>query len=878
MKRLSCILTLILLSLSSPPLWSLDITADISGSAVHTHMNGEKVIQPQLELYVDIYADNDDIVRLGWSSPFRFTGTDDIQHILPLDDDSNFVTPEFTAIWEMAIFTATESWDGDLSTPDQWSFTGLSIAGWNPGGGEILAFRIPLMIDEPFDVSRGQFCIDSGNFTNDTYDWIFEAPSPGFEKTCWEIESTSCGVPYFENCPDTISGRCDEILSHDLQPCDICDDPMTCHLLSGPGEVDSLTGIWSYQPDCDEIGTYQVEVCVIDPWYTCPTGNECTFTVEVLDASPVISGDCNETFTVAADNTEQAFFTVDDNDTGDILTWSVASVIPMMPVGEWNITDGILSFTPDPADARTCFTFEVRVTDTAGNYDECSVHFCVVTEIPFEIMIEKAEDVYQGCHRLLDVTKTDGQEELWGFDFLIGYDISALAFTGAVPGDIFDIPGDYEWEYFTYRYDYNGDCGDDCPTGLVRVVALADQNDGAHHPLSMIIPDEMVLFKLDFLVTNDRNYSCTFVPVNFYWNDCGDNTVAFRYRVDVPELVIRTGLASRVFHHCCDATTDPPYCCEITDFSYGFPGWFGPHESCFECPEPDNPDICPVPFLHLYGGGVDIICADDIDDRGDINLNGIANEIADALIFTDYFIYGLAAFTINVEGQIAATEVNGDGVPLTLGDLVFLIRIICGDAIPYPKETAPIKIDMITCETISIGTEIGAALFIFDGCVELTKADGASEMELKYDHVDGETRALLYSFEKDVTAIGDLIHYEGCGELIKTEFVDYYGRPIQATAVDIQDEILVPIDFGIKSYPNPFNQSANIELSLPEATEWNLEIYNSLGQRLARYSGRAKTAGRYTVGFDAAGLASGIYFCKLTAGDRTLTEKMILAK
>jgi hypothetical protein len=47
-----------------------------------------------------------------------------------------------------------------------------------------------------------------------------------------------------------------------------------------------------------------------------------------------------------------------------------------------------------------------------------------------------------------------------------------------------------------------------------------------------------------------------------------------------------------------------------------------------------------VPFrcIEFWFGGIDIICADSIDDRGDMNLNGLANEIADAVLYTNYFL------------------------------------------------------------------------------------------------------------------------------------------------------------------------------------------------------------------------------------------------
>ncbi len=54
----------------------------------------------------------------------------------------------------------------------------------------------------------------------------------------------------------------------------------------------------------------------------------------------------------------------------------------------------------------------------------------------------------------------------------------------------------------------------------------------------------------------------------------------------------------------------------------------------------------PDTVVDFYDGGIDIVCADSIDARGDINLNGIANEIADAVMYTKYFLYGISAFPI----------------------------------------------------------------------------------------------------------------------------------------------------------------------------------------------------------------------------------------
>ncbi len=64
------------------------------------------------------------------------------------------------------------------------------------------------------------------------------------------------------------------------------------------------------------------------------------------------------------------------------------------------------------------------------------------------------------------------------------------------------------------------------------------------------------------------------------------------------------------------------------------------------------------------------------DNSGDINLNGIPYEIADAVTFSKYFVYGLDAFHIDLAAQTAQTDIDADGLTLSVGDLVSLIRII----------------------------------------------------------------------------------------------------------------------------------------------------------------------------------------------------------
>lgn len=57
-----------------------------------------------------------------------------------------------------------------------------------------------------------------------------------------------------------------------------------------------------------------------------------------------------------------------------------------------------------------------------------------------------------------------------------------------------------------------------------------------------------------------------------------------------------------------------------------------------------------------------------------------------------------------------------------------------------------------------------------------------------------------------------------------------------------------------------------------------LKVYDVLGCEVATLVNEQKSAGSYEVKFDAKGLSSGIYFYTLTAGNASITKKMILLR
>ncbi len=89
----------------------------------------------------------------------------------------------------------------------------------------------------------------------------------------------------------------------------------------------------------------------------------------------------------------------------------------------------------------------------------------------------------------------------------------------------------------------------------------------------------------------------------------------------------------------------------------------------------------------------------------------------------------------------------------------------------------------------------------------------------------------------------------------------------------------VPTKFELaQNYPNPFNPSTVISFTLPQKENVRLDVYNILGQRVARLFTGSENAGTYDVRFDGSKYASGVYFYRLSAGNLIQVKKMMLLK
>ncbi len=112
----------------------------------------------------------------------------------------------------------------------------------------------------------------------------------------------------------------------------------------------------------------------------------------------------------------------------------------------------------------------------------------------------------------------------------------------------------------------------------------------------------------------------------------------------------------------------------------------------------------------------------------------------------------------------------------------------------------------------------------------------------------------------------------------KLESVGLNGGSIFYKPVSVKAEFL-PVEFALnQNYPNPFNPTTTLDYQLPVASDVHLTVYNALGQKVRTLVSGYQQPGYYSITFDGAGLASGVYYYRLEAGSFMQIKKMMLVR
>jgi photosystem II stability/assembly factor-like uncharacterized protein len=144
------------------------------------------------------------------------------------------------------------------------------------------------------------------------------------------------------------------------------------------------------------------------------------------------------------------------------------------------------------------------------------------------------------------------------------------------------------------------------------------------------------------------------------------------------------------------------------------------------------------------------------------------------------------------------------------------------------------------------------------------------------------TRCINASNSYGIYFVNDLTGWAvgGSGQIIKTTTGGGELIGIEPVTSEIPKTFLL-----YQNYPNPFNPVTKIKFNIP-ANYFNkglqplvqVRIYDILGREVAVLVNEQLTAGKYEVTWDASNFSSGVYFYMLTAGEYSVSKKMLMIK
>ncbi|MFH2057246.1 MAG: T9SS type A sorting domain-containing protein, partial [bacterium] len=231
---------------------------------------------------------------------------------------------------------------------------------------------------------------------------------------------------------------------------------------------------------------------------------------------------------------------------------------------------------------------------------------------------------------------------------------AVMTFLSVTPGDFLN---DCGWDYWTYRYKTE-------PQTHLLFETYAQT--GGEPPLCYQPTGKQTLGTISFLLTTQTYYGEEYYPVEFYWPQGIDDE--------------------------CEANTFDEYN-SSTILMGDDVFWWNDYLITPGTPNYTPPAACDGfgnPVIDFYDGYIYLVDIVGPGPRGDINLNSIRFEVGDAVLFYCALIHSpQECFIIDYDLQMEATDINCDGIQLTVDDVTRLLGIIIGDITPECPGTLP---------------------------------------------------------------------------------------------------------------------------------------------------------------------------------------------
>ena len=223
---------------------------------------------------------------------------------------------------------------------------------------------------------------------------------------------------------------------------------------------------------------------------------------------------------------------------------------------------------------------------------------------------------------------------------------------------------------------------------------------------------------------------------------------------------------------------------------------------------------------------------------------------------------------------LCEADLNGDSV-VNVVDVVGIVNIILGGGLSLGNDATQTTINYSD-------TEISLDADGYVGAIDMTIVfDGKFSLEINErftsDYIvnGNSVHAVIVGINDELIGGDDaLINYEGKILSITAEAAN--SKELTDVTVKSDDQ---PFAFEIKdAYPNPFNPSTTLEMTLDKQTNVSIKVYSLTGQLVDVISEGSYTPGNHTFTWNANDLASGVYFISTEAGNTINNQKVMLIK
>jgi len=263
-----------------------------------------------------------------------------------------------------------------------------------------------------------------------------------------------------------------------------------------------------------------------------------------------------------------------------------------------------------------------------------------------------------------------------------------------------------------------------------------------------------------------------------------------------------------------------------------------------------------------------------------ITNNGVADFTVNFRVKRSSFLGLTTATPGNSDVKLYKRETPGSGSFTDLGFMTYdsgndeyylSVTSFSEFIIQSPSEPLPVELTSFTASAkgTSVTLNWETKTEIDNNGFEVERNTTGTWQKIGFVEGHGTANSPKYYSYSDNNPLGNKLQY-------RLKQIDNDGDFEYSNVVEVE---LAPVSYTLyQNYPNPFNPSTVIRFAIPAAGNVTVNVFNTLGEKVATLLDGQLESGYHQVTFDAANLPSGLYFYEVQAGEFKSIKKMLLMK